>query len=187
MAAGISSEQFVGEIGYAYKLGMPVANWEWLVLPSPSILLWVFVPLYVRYASPRCRSIWSSGSALSVCTVYAWLSVASYVFVNFAPVFYTGGFALEAMWGIDRLTAVWFMAAITGLYTVYGGLGGRGVDQSVAVQTAPGWRNLRLFRRDGQDRLGLPGHVGKRQKAHLMTGDRPSRGSLDGVTHPGPL
>src|SRR5947208_15070345 len=48
VAAGISSEQFVGEVGYAYKLGMPVVNWEWLVLPGLSLLLWVFVPLYVR-------------------------------------------------------------------------------------------------------------------------------------------
>ena len=48
VAAGISSEQFVGEVGYAYKIGMPVANWEWLVFPALSILLWIFVPLYVR-------------------------------------------------------------------------------------------------------------------------------------------
>src|SRR5689334_3293076 len=48
VAAGISSEQFVGEVGYAYKLGMPVVNWEWLVLPALSFLLWIFVPLYVR-------------------------------------------------------------------------------------------------------------------------------------------
>ena len=48
VAAGISSEQFVGEVGYAYKLGLPVANWEWLVLPALSALLWIFVPLYVR-------------------------------------------------------------------------------------------------------------------------------------------
>ena len=64
IAAGISSEQFVGEMGYAYKLGMPVVNWEWLVFPALSILLWIFVPL-VR-AQPhhaRCRSTWSSDSA----------------------------------------------------------------------------------------------------------------------------
>ena len=41
--------RFLGhEVGYAYKLGMPVANWEWLAFPALSILLWIFVPLYVR-------------------------------------------------------------------------------------------------------------------------------------------
>jgi solute:Na+ symporter, SSS family len=34
IAAGISSEQFVGETGYAYQYGMPVANWEWLIFPG---------------------------------------------------------------------------------------------------------------------------------------------------------
>src|SRR5512137_291059 len=48
IAAGISSEQFVGEVGYAYKLGMPVMNWEWMVFPSLSILLFIFIPIYVR-------------------------------------------------------------------------------------------------------------------------------------------
>lgn len=57
IAAGISSEQFVGEVGYAYKLGMPVANWEWLVFPALSILLWIFVPIYVRNRIRLCLNI----------------------------------------------------------------------------------------------------------------------------------
>lgn len=122
VAAGISSEQFVGEMGYAYKLGLPVANWEWLVFPALSILLWIFVPLYIRDRIATMPEFLERRYGPAVRTLYAWLSVASYVFVNFALVFYTGGYALEAMWPIDRLTAVWVMAAITGLYTVYGGL-----------------------------------------------------------------
>jgi solute:Na+ symporter, SSS family len=122
VAAGVSSEQFVGEIGYAYKLGLPVANWEWLVWPGLSLLLWIFVPLYVRNNiatmpeylerrfGPRCRLL------------YACLNIGSYVLVNFALVFYTGGFALEKMWHINRIAAVWLLAAVTGAYTVYGGL-----------------------------------------------------------------
>ncbi len=122
IAAGISSEQFVGEIGYAYKLGMPVVNWEWLIFPSLSILLWIFVPLYVRHRittmpeylerrfGPRCR------------TQYACLIVASYIFANFALVFYTGGFAMEKMWGFNRYAAIFILAVTTGAYTIYGGL-----------------------------------------------------------------
>ncbi|MGQ9454918.1 MAG: SLC5 family protein [Armatimonadota bacterium] len=122
IAAGISSEQFVGEAGYAYKLGMPVVNWEWLIFPSLSILMWIFVPLYIRNRittmpeylerrfGPHCR------------TLYAILIVASYIFANFALVFYTGGFAIEKMWGFNRHVAVWILALTTGAYTIYGGL-----------------------------------------------------------------
>jgi solute:Na+ symporter, SSS family len=122
IAAGISSEQFVGEMGYAYKLGMPVVNWEWLIFPALSVLLWIFVPLYVRNGISTMPEYLERRFGRSTRTLYAYLTVASYVFVNFALVFYTGGYALELMWGIHRLWAVWLLALFTGLYTVYGGL-----------------------------------------------------------------
>ncbi len=122
VAAGISSEQFVGEVGYAYKLGMPVANWEWLVLPGLSLLLWIFVPLYVRTNIATMPEYLERRFGLRARRLYACLTIGSYVLVNFALVFYTGGFAVEKMWGINRLLAVWLLALVTGAYTVYGGL-----------------------------------------------------------------
>ncbi|HOM16480.1 MAG TPA: sodium/solute symporter [Thermoguttaceae bacterium] len=122
VAAGISSEQFVGEMGYAYKLGMPVVNWEWLVFPALSVLLWIFVPLYVRHGITTMPEYLQKRFGPHTRTIYAYLSTVSYIFVNFALVFYTGGYALEQMWGLDRLWAVWGLALLTGLYTVYGGL-----------------------------------------------------------------
>jgi SSS family solute:Na+ symporter len=122
VAAGVSSEQFVGEIGYAYKLGMPVANWEWLVWPGLSLLLWVFVPLYVRNNIATMPEYLERRFGRRSRTLYACLNIGSYVLVNFALVFYTGGFALEKMWHVNRLAAVWGLALITGAYTVYGGL-----------------------------------------------------------------
>lgn len=122
VAAGISSEQFVGEMGYAYKLGLPVANWEWLVLPGLSALLWIFVPLYVRSHIATMPEYLERRFGPRSRTLYALLTIGSYVLVNFALVFYTGGFALERMWGINRVAAVWGLAVVTGAYTVYGGL-----------------------------------------------------------------
>lgn len=122
IAAGISSEQFVGEVGYAYKLGMPVLNWEWLVLPAMSLLLWVFVPLYVRNGITTMPEYLGRRFGPKARALFAWLTVVSYVLINFALVFYTGGFALEHMLGVNRLVAVWALALVTGVYTVYGGL-----------------------------------------------------------------
>lgn len=122
IAAGISSEQFVGEMGYAYKLGMPVVNWEWLIFPSLSIFLWIFIPLYVRARITTMPEYLERRYGGRARTLYACLIVASYVFANFALVFYTGGFAVEQMWGFNRHAAVWTLAALTGAYTIYGGL-----------------------------------------------------------------
>ncbi len=122
IAAGISSEQFVGEVGYAYKHGMPVANWEWLVFPALSILLWIFIPLYVRNRITTMPEYLERRYGPRARTLYACLIVASYVFANFALVFYTGAFAMEQLWGFNKIGAVWLLAFVTGAYTIYGGL-----------------------------------------------------------------
>lgn len=123
VAAGVSSEQFVGEMGYAYQIGMSVANWEWLVIPALSILLWIFIPLYLRNRITTMPEYLEQRFGPNTRTLYAYISVASFVLVNYPLALYTGGIALKAMWGdIPQLAAVWALAAITGLYTVYGGL-----------------------------------------------------------------
>ncbi len=122
VAAGVSSEQFVGEMGYAYKIGMPTVNWEWLVVPALTILLWIFVPIYLRNSITTMPEYLERRFGPEVRTLYAYLSVASFVLVNFPLVYFTGGYALSATWNIPQLPAVWLLAAVTGVYTVYGGL-----------------------------------------------------------------
>jgi len=122
VAAGISSEQFVGEVGYAYRIGMPVANWEWLVFPALTVMLWVFIPIYFRNRISTMPQYLECRFGSRARTLYAYLSVASYVFANFALVFYTGGFALNLMWGVNKIAAIWILALATGAYTIYGGL-----------------------------------------------------------------
>ncbi|MCC7476017.1 MAG: sodium/solute symporter [Pirellulales bacterium] len=122
VAAGVSSEQFVGEAGLAYRIGMPTANWEWIVFPSLTILLWFFVPLYVRERVTTMPEYLERRFGGTSRTLFAWLSIASFVFVNFPSTFYAGGLAMERMWGIPRLMAVLILAVTTGAYTIYGGL-----------------------------------------------------------------
>ena len=122
IAAGISSEQFVGEVGYAYKLGMPVVNWEWLIFPSLSIFLWIFLPMYVRGRITTMPEYLERRYGPTARTLYAVVIIASYIFANFALVFYTGGYAMEKMWGFNRIGAVWLLAVLTGAYTIYGGM-----------------------------------------------------------------
>jgi SSS family solute:Na+ symporter len=169
VAAGISSEQFVGEMGYAYKLGLPVANWEWLVLPALSVLLWVFVPLYVRNRIATMPEYLEHRFGPEARTLYASLTIASYVLVNFALVFYTGGFALEKMWGVPRLAAVWLLAVVTGAYTVYGGLTAVAWTSSFQCVLLLGGGLYVFFA--GLARIGwnVTAMLGSGQQAHLFT------------------
>lgn len=122
IAAGVSSEQFVGETGYAYQYGMPVVNWDWLIFPAISIFLWIFVPLYVRNNVATMPEYLERRFGPRSRTLYASLIIASYVLANFALVFYTAGFAMEQMWGVNRFVAIAVIAITTGAYTIYGGL-----------------------------------------------------------------
>jgi SSS family solute:Na+ symporter len=169
VAAGISSEQFVGEIGYAYKLGMPVANWEWLVFPALSILLWIFVPLYVRNRITTMPEYLERRFGGSVRTLYACLTIASYVLVNFALVFYTGGFALEKMWGINKITAVWGLALVTGAYTVYGGLTAMAWTSSLQCVLLLGGGLYVFVAGMAKIDWNVAAVLGAGQQAHLMT------------------
>lgn len=172
VAASISSEQFVGEVGYAYSLGMPVANWDWLVAPSLTLMIWIFVPLYIRSGITTMPEYLENRFGGSVRTLYAWISVASYVVVNFALVFYTGGFALEKMWSnlfsIDKVSWVWVLAIATGAYTIYGGLAAvawTGTLQCVLLLGGGIYVFLAAMSRIDWD---FPAILGTGQQAHLI-------------------
>lgn len=169
VAAGISSEQFVGEVGYAYKLGMPVVNWEWLVWPGLSLLLWIFVPLYVRNNIATMPEYLERRFSSRARSLYACLTIASYVLVNFALVFYTGGFALEKMWGLNRLAAVWLLAIITGAYTVYGGLTAVAWTSSFQCVLLLGGGIYVFFAGLSQIHWDFSAMLGTGQRAHLFT------------------
>src|SRR5215510_8083290 len=169
VAAGISSEQFVGEVGYAYKLGLPVANWEWLVWPGLSLLLWVFVPLYVRNNIATMPEYLERRFGRRCRRLYAGLTIGSYVLVNFALVFYTGGFALEKMWGVNRLAAVWLLAFVTGAYTVYGGLTAVAWTSSLQCVLLLGGGLYVFFAGLAQIHWNFAAVLGTGQRAHLFT------------------
>ncbi|MCE5270306.1 hypothetical protein LLH00_03385, partial [bacterium] len=46
-SANISSEHFVGMIGFAYAAGLVVANMEWGNWYTYSLLIWIFLPYYM--------------------------------------------------------------------------------------------------------------------------------------------
>jgi len=48
IAAGVSAEHFIGTVGWAYLYGMAVANWQWGAVIVYSILIWIFLPFYMR-------------------------------------------------------------------------------------------------------------------------------------------
>jgi SSS family solute:Na+ symporter len=139
VAADISSEQFISNVGGAYKHGIVLAAGDWNAWIIYTLLLFIFLPYYVRTGvctmpeflerryNPACRYI------------FAVASLAGFIAAINAGALYSGGIMLDSFFGEDlsrvlprvklfgaTVTPVTlyiiFFAVTTGVYTIYGGL-----------------------------------------------------------------
>src|SRR5215475_9236544 len=139
VAADVSSEQFISNVSGAYKFGIVLAAGDWNVWIIYSLLIFIFLPYYVRtgiYTMPEflerrynstCRYIFSIAS------------IIGYVAAINAGALYSGGIMLDSFFGDDLARimpktallgtpispVIWyivFFAVTTGVYTIYGGL-----------------------------------------------------------------
>lgn len=122
IAANISTEHFIGMVGAAYSAGFVLAQWEWGNWFTFSLLIWVFLPYYIRGGiytmpeflerryNPACRYIYA------VCSLILW------VVAQMAAVMLAGGKALEGMFGFQPEWSIPLLAILAGSYTIYGGL-----------------------------------------------------------------
>jgi SSS family solute:Na+ symporter len=122
IAAGISSEQFLGTVGFAYNYGLSVANWEWLNGPAILLLTFIFIPFYMRrkvITMPHFLELRYNGK---IRTLFAIITILTYVFINMAGVIFSGGYALNKIFGLDLYVGIWGMSIIAGSFTIYGGM-----------------------------------------------------------------
>ena len=120
--SSLSTEQLVGVVGYAYTHGMAVANWEWLNFVGYSLLIGVFLPVYLRNRVVTMPEFLELRYSVTVRRMYAVISVISYVFINLAGVIFSGAYLLEQMLGIPLQAGIWGLAILSGTLTVYGGM-----------------------------------------------------------------
>src|SRR4051812_6865680 len=134
LASDVSSEHFIANAGIGYTYGIVAATASWNCWIIYSIFIWVFLPYYVRtnlYTIPEflerryntvCRYIFSAAL------------LAGYVGAILSGTLYAGGLAFERMLGPfihsgfladshhQIVAGIIFFAALTGAYTIYGGL-----------------------------------------------------------------
>lgn len=122
VSSNISAEHFIGMIGIAYSVGAVVALWEWATVLTFSLLIWVFLPYYMRgrlYTMPEflerrynrtCRAL------------FALISIVGYILALLAGVLYAGGLAIEGIFEVSIFWGIAILAISTAVYTIYGGL-----------------------------------------------------------------
>jgi solute:Na+ symporter, SSS family len=122
IAASISSEQFIGEVGWGYKFGMAVANWEWLVWPAQGLLLFFFLPIYLKNKIFTIPEYLTKRFGRVVGSIFSVVCMVQYLVINLPLVLYSGGFLINRMFGLNLYFAVWLLVVITASYTIFGGL-----------------------------------------------------------------
>ncbi len=122
IAASISSEQFIGEVGWGYKYGMAVANWEWLVWPAQGILLLFFLPIYLKNRIFTIPEYLTRRFGRAVGSAFSIVCMIQYLVINLPLVLYSGGFLINRIFGLNLYLAVWLLVIIAGSYTIFGGL-----------------------------------------------------------------
>ena len=121
-SANISSEHFVGMIGFAYAAGLVVANMEWGNWYTYSLLVWIFLPYYMRSGLYTMPEFLERRFNRPTRYLYALSTLLTYVLGFIAAILYAGAVVLEALFGIDPVHGVLLMAVTTAVYTIYGGL-----------------------------------------------------------------
>jgi SSS family solute:Na+ symporter len=123
VAANISTEQFVGMAGQAAgNVGLAVSAWQLTGAVGIVLVAFLFLPRFLRagiYTMPEYLEHRYSPLARAIMSL---LTVIIYVTVTTTAVLFSGGTALETIFGISLATGVWLIAGIALLYAGWGGL-----------------------------------------------------------------
>jgi len=123
VASNLSSHQFVGMTGAAYGRGFVAICAEWgAIFGGLSALLWIFLPFYLRNGFYTLPEYLQQRFGATARLTYGGLLILIYIFVEIASVLYLGALAVHSLFGIEMLTSIVVLAALTSLYTITGGL-----------------------------------------------------------------
>jgi SSS family solute:Na+ symporter len=122
VATSVSSEQIVGTVGVAYQHGMGVANWEWFTLPAYTLLVLVFIPMYLKNRIATVPEFLARRYGPLCADIYSWVMLAAYIFVFLVPVLYGGSLAFSQLTGWNFYAVLWAIVILIAVYTCKGGL-----------------------------------------------------------------
>jgi SSS family solute:Na+ symporter len=121
LASNVGSEHIVGLAGTGAKSGLAMGHYElhsWIVLT----LGWVFVPFYMRskvFTMPEFLERRYNAKTRWLLSI---VQLLSYVIAKASVTIYAGAVVFNSFLGVDFWTGAVVLIAVTGAYTVFGGL-----------------------------------------------------------------
>jgi SSS family solute:Na+ symporter len=152
-ASNISTIHLVGLAGSGYKTGLLQGNYEWIAPFTLIILSLVFAPFYFRNKIQTLPEYAEKRFGPSARSFLAFMGILGALFIHIGISLYAGAKVFEQFFGIDVMTSILLISALTAIYTVGGGLkavvvtetiqtvlliGGSVIVTVLAVQALPG-------------------------------------------------
>lgn len=122
VAASISAEQMLGEVGYARDAGIVVSNWDLGVFPSLVLMIFVFLPLYLRSGITTIPEYLERRYSPTTRLLFAGYTVFNNACITLVMVLALGATALEHFVGLPPRWGVIVLIVFTGIYTLAGGM-----------------------------------------------------------------
>lgn len=122
VAASISAEQMLGEVGFARDAGLVTSNWDLGVFPALALMLFVFLPLYLRNGLTTIPEYLEKRYNPATRTLFAIYTVFNNAFITLVMVLALGAKALESFMGLPLWLGVLLLIMSSGIYTVLGGM-----------------------------------------------------------------
>ena len=123
IAGNISTEQFIGQAGEGYMMGLAIASYEWIAAITLVIVGLYFLPKFLKagvYTIPEFLEHRFSHSSRSLMSFYMLMAT---VLVAMPTVLLGGAITLNTIFGIPTWVGIWLIAVVGGTYTMLGGLG----------------------------------------------------------------
>lgn len=122
VAASISAEQMLGEVGYSSSAGLVVSNWDLSVFPALVLMVFVFLPLYLRSGITTIPEYLEKRYNRTTRLLFAVYTVFNNACVALVMVLALGATALKYFVGLDIRWGALLLIVMTGVYTIYGGM-----------------------------------------------------------------
>ncbi len=122
VGSDIGASDFVGLVGATYENGLVMANMDWIgSMPALILAGFVFVPYYWRagvYSVPEFLGL-RYGQTVRAIQTLVW---TVYLATNLGVMLWSTGIIVDELAGIGRWNVILLAAALTGGYTITGGL-----------------------------------------------------------------
>lgn len=132
-ASNISTIHLVGLAASGYNEGFVWGNFEWMAVFTLVLLSLVFAPFYFRNRIATLPEFLERRYSAASRSMLAFMAIMAALFIHIGMSLYAGAAVFERFFGINVVTSIVIVAAITAVYTVLGGL--RAVVVTETIQT----------------------------------------------------